>query len=68
MNPAELKEKVAKLGRAGLLAYGLFNSITYTSMFYVAFLAFESTGQNPAYNLKACLAVSAFLYRELEVA
>ncbi|KAG0627291.1 hypothetical protein M758_2G189300 [Ceratodon purpureus] len=56
MNAGELKEKVAKLGRAGLLAYGLFNAITYTTMFYVAFLAFEkSTGQNPANNLKACL-------------
>lgn len=61
MNPGEMKEKLAKLGRAGLLAYGLFNSITYTAMFYVAFLAFEkSTGQNPANNLKACLGVSTF--------
>lgn len=61
MNGGELREKVAKLGRAGLLAYGLFNAITYTTMFYVAFLAFEkSTGQNPANNLKACLGVSAF--------
>jgi hypothetical protein len=61
MNPGEMKEKLAKLGLAGLLAYGLFNSITYTTMFYVAFLAFEkSTGQNPANNLKACLGVSTF--------
>lgn len=59
MNPGELKEKVAKLGRAGLLAYGLFNAITYTTFFFIAFLAFEKTGQNPANNLKACLGVSS---------
>lgn len=55
MNAGDLKEKVAKLGRAGLLAYGLFNAITYTTFFFIAFLAFEKTGQNPANNLKACL-------------
>lgn len=59
MNAGELRDKVAKLGRAGLLAYGLFNGIIYTSFFVVAFLGFEkSTGQNPATNLKACLGVS----------
>lgn len=58
MNAGDLKEKVAKLGRAGLLAYGLFNAITYTTFFFIAFLAFEKTGQNPANNLKACLGVS----------
>jgi len=61
MNAGDLKEKVAKLGRAGLLAYGLFNGITYTTFFFIAFLAFEKTGQNPANNLKACLGVSIFL-------
>lgn len=55
MNGGDLKEKVAKLGRAGLLAYGLFNGITYTTFFFIAFLGFEKTGQNPANNLKACL-------------
>ena len=62
MNTGELRAKVAKLGRAGLLAYGLFNGITYTSFFVIAFLGFEkSTGQNPAANLKACLGVSTAL-------
>lgn len=55
MNAGDLKEKIAKLGRAGLLAYGVFNGITYTAFFFIAFLTFEKTGQNPANNLKACL-------------
>ncbi|XP_024368231.1 uncharacterized protein [Physcomitrium patens] len=56
MSSGKLREKITKLGRAGLLAYGLFNGITYTTFFFIAFLAFEkSTGQNPANNLKACL-------------
>lgn len=56
MNACELRDKISKLGRAGLLAYGLFSGIIYTSFFFIAFLAFEkSTGQNPANNLKGCL-------------
>ncbi|KAG0614062.1 hypothetical protein M758_6G148600 [Ceratodon purpureus] len=56
MNACQLRDKVSKLGRAGLLAYGLFSGIIYTTFFFIAFLAFEkSTGQNPANNLKGCL-------------
>lgn len=50
---------MAKLGLAAVLAYGLFDGVTYTSFFVLAFLGYEkSTGQNPAANLKALLGVS----------
>jgi hypothetical protein len=54
-----MRAQVAKLGLAAVLAYGLFDGITYTSFFVLAFLGYEkSTGQNPAANLKALLGVS----------
>lgn len=59
MDPAELRARVAKLGLAAVLAYGLFDGVTYTTFFVLAFLGYEkSTGQNPAANLKALLGVS----------
>ncbi len=58
-NAAEMRVQVAKLGLAAVLAYGLFDGVTYTSFFVLAFLGYEkSTGQNPAANLKALLGVS----------
>lgn len=58
-NAAEMRAQVAKLGLAAVLAYGLFDGVTYTSFFVLAFLGYEkSTGQNPAANLKALLGVS----------
>ncbi|OAE35011.1 hypothetical protein AXG93_1864s1390 [Marchantia polymorpha subsp. ruderalis] len=57
-NAAELRAKAAKWGLAAVLAYGLFDGITYTTFFVLAFLGYEkSTGQNPAANLKALLGV-----------
>lgn len=62
MNAAELRAKVSKWGLAAVLAYGLFDGITYTTFFVLAFLSYEkSTGNNPATNLKALLGVSVFL-------
>lgn len=59
MDPAELRARVAKLGLAAVLAYGLFDGVTYTTFFVLAFLGYEkSTGLNPAANLKALLGVS----------
>lgn len=59
MNASEMRAQVAKLGLAAVLAYGLFDGVTYTSFFVLAFLGYEkSTGQNPAANLKALLGVS----------
>ncbi|GJP29255.1 hypothetical protein CLOM_g23527 [Closterium sp. NIES-68] len=58
-----LKEKVAKLGLAAVLAYGLFDGITYTTFFVLAFLGYEkSTGLNPAANLKALLGIVVLMW------
>jgi len=55
---AEARARVAKLGLAAVLAYGLFDAVTYTTFFVLAFLGYEkSTGKNPAANLKALLGV-----------
>ncbi|CAI5466757.1 unnamed protein product [Closterium sp. Yama58-4] len=60
---AGLKEKVAKLGLAAVLAYGLFDGITYTTFFVLAFLGYEkSTGLNPAANLKALLGIVVLMW------
>lgn len=62
-NASEMRAQVAKLGLAAVLAYGLFDGVTYTSFFVLAFLGYEkSTGQNPAANLKALLGVSFRAY------
>lgn len=62
-NSAEMSAKLAKLGLAAVLAYGLFDGVTYTSFFVLAFLGYEkSTGKNPAANLQALLGVSISLY------
>lgn len=61
-NASEMRAQVAKLGLAAVLAYGIFDGVTYTSFFVLAFLGYEkSTGLNPAANLKALLGVS-YLY------
>jgi hypothetical protein len=44
------------------VAYGLFDAVTYTTFFILAFLGYEkSTGKNPAANLKALLGVCFLL-------
>lgn len=55
-----MRPRVAKLGLAVVLAYGLFDAVTYTTFFGLAFLGYEkSTGKNPAANLQALLGVSS---------
>ncbi|CAK9207443.1 unnamed protein product [Sphagnum troendelagicum] len=62
-NAAEMRVQVAKLGLAAVLAYGLFDGVTYTSFFVLAFLGYEkSTGQNPAANLKALLGIVILMW------
>ncbi|KAG0615484.1 hypothetical protein M758_5G044900 [Ceratodon purpureus] len=62
-NASEMRAQVAKLGLAAVLAYGLFDGVTYTSFFVLAFLGYEkSTGQNPAANLKALLGVVVLMW------
>ncbi|XP_016445254.2 uncharacterized protein LOC107770461 isoform X1 [Nicotiana tabacum] len=57
-NSAEMSAKLAKLGLAAVLAYGLFDGVTYTSFFVLAFLGYEkSTGNNPTANLQALLGI-----------
>lgn len=53
-----MSSKLAKLGLSAVLAYGLFDGVTYTSFFVLAFLGYDkSTGKNPAANLQALLGV-----------
>ncbi|GBG75487.1 hypothetical protein CBR_g20118 [Chara braunii] len=62
-NAAAVRAQVAKLGLAAVLAYGLIDGIMYTIFFIIAFLGYEkSTGQNPARNLKALLAVVIIMW------
>ncbi|KAM3374447.1 hypothetical protein P3S68_013161 [Capsicum galapagoense] len=57
-NSAEMSAKVAKLGLAAVLAYGIIDGVTYTSFFVLAFLGYEkTTGNNPAANLQALLGI-----------
>ena len=57
-NSADMSSKLAKLGLAAVLAYGILDAVTYTTFFTLAFLGYEkSTGNNPAANLKALLGV-----------
>ncbi|CAN6276814.1 unnamed protein product [Urochloa humidicola] len=60
---AEARARVAKLGLAAALAYGLFDAVTYTTFFVLAFLGYEkSTGKNPAANLKALLGIVILMW------
>lgn len=60
---AEMSAKVAKLGLSAVLAYGLFDGVTYTTFFVLAFLGYEkSTGKNPAANLQALLGVVLLMW------
>ncbi|XP_069155531.1 uncharacterized protein [Solanum lycopersicum] len=55
-NSAEMSAKVAKLGLAAVLAYGIIDGVTYTSFFVLAFMGYEkTTGNNPAANLQSLL-------------
>ncbi|KAF8014748.1 hypothetical protein BT93_H0523 [Corymbia citriodora subsp. variegata] len=62
-NSAEMSSKLAKLGLAAVLAYGLFDGVTYTTFFILAFLGYEkSTGKNPAANLQALLGIVILMW------
>ncbi|CAN4099188.1 unnamed protein product [Withania somnifera] len=57
-NSAEMSAKLAKLGLAAVLAYGIIDGVTYTSFFVLAFLGYEkTTGNNPAANLQSLLGI-----------
>ncbi|TMW86389.1 hypothetical protein EJD97_021463 [Solanum chilense] len=57
-NSAEMSAKVAKLGLAAVLAYGIIDGVTYTSFFVLAFMGYEkTTGNNPAANLQSLLGI-----------
>ncbi|GMN44245.1 hypothetical protein TIFTF001_013434 [Ficus carica] len=63
VNSAEMRSKLAKLGLAAVLAYGLFDGVTYISFFVMAFLGYEkSTGKNPAANLQALLRIVILMW------
>ncbi|GAB4842835.1 hypothetical protein Ancab_012812 [Ancistrocladus abbreviatus] len=62
-NSAEMSRKLAKLGLAAVLAYGLFDGVIYTTFFVLAFLGYEkSTGKNPAANLQALLGIVILMW------
>ncbi|KAL7106734.1 hypothetical protein ACP275_06G011700 [Erythranthe tilingii] len=62
-NSAEMSAKLAKLGLAAVLAYGIFDGITYTSFFVLAFLGYEkSTGKNPAANLQSLVGIVILMW------
>ncbi|XP_021685738.2 uncharacterized protein LOC110668721 [Hevea brasiliensis] len=62
-NSAEMSSKLAKLGLAAVLACGLFDAITYTTIFVLAFLGYEkSTEKNPAANLQALLGIVILMW------
>lgn len=53
-----MSAKVAKLGLAAVLAYGIIDGVTYTSFFVIAFMGYErTTGNNPAANLQSLLGI-----------
>ncbi|KAL9228993.1 hypothetical protein vseg_004512 [Gypsophila vaccaria] len=63
VNSAEMSAKLAKLGLAAVLGYGLFDGVTYTSFFVLAFLGYEkSTGNNPAANLQALVGIVIMMW------
>ncbi|KNA18754.1 hypothetical protein SOVF_067860 [Spinacia oleracea] len=58
-----MSAKLAKLGLAAVLAYGLFDGVTYTSFFVMAFLGYEkSTGNNPAANIKSLIGIVLLMW------
>ncbi|GAB2223457.1 hypothetical protein Droror1_Dr00017598 [Drosera rotundifolia] len=60
---AEMSRKPAKLGLAAVLAYGIFDGITYTSFFVMAFLGYEKvTGKNPAANIQALIGIVLLMW------
>ncbi|CAI9762547.1 unnamed protein product [Fraxinus pennsylvanica] len=65
-NSAELSSKLAELGLAAVLAYGIIGvtvTVTYTSFFVLAFLGYEkSNGKNPAANLQALLGILILMW------
>ncbi|EFN50505.1 hypothetical protein CHLNCDRAFT_140117 [Chlorella variabilis] len=49
---AELRTRLAALGLAAVLSYGLFDGVSYTIAFSLAFLGYEArTGLNPTQNV-----------------
>ena len=47
-----LRDKLVSLGPAAVLAYGLFDGVSYTIAFCIAFLGYEAkTGLNPTQNV-----------------
>lgn len=54
----QLAVKLKELGLSAILAYGLFDAVTYTTFFYIAFTAYEAqTGINPTTNVKAVIQI-----------
>ncbi|KAK3042790.1 hypothetical protein RJ639_001063 [Escallonia herrerae] len=60
---AQTSGRLAKLGLSAVLAYGIFDAVTYTTFFVLAFLGYEkSTGKNPAANLQALLGIVILMW------
>jgi hypothetical protein len=59
----EGKGKLAALGLAAVLAYGLFDGISYTIAFSIAFLGYEArTGLNPTQNVADLVKICVLMW------
>ena len=55
--------QVAALGLGAVLAYGIFDGVSYTAAFSIAFLSYEkATGLNPTANIKAILSIMVAMW------
>ncbi|GAB4823513.1 hypothetical protein N2152v2_010559 [Parachlorella kessleri] len=59
----EGKNRLAALGLAAVLAYGLFDGISYTTAFSIAFLGYEArTGLNPTQNVADLVKICVLMW------
>lgn len=60
---AELRAKLATLGLAAVLSYGLFDGVSYTIAFAFAFLGYEAqTGLNPTQNVSDIVKICILMW------
>eukprot|EP00890_Picochlorum_soloecismus_P004754 jgi/Picsp_1/527/NSC_00524-R1_protein len=59
----ELKKRLVALGPAAVLAYGLFDGVSYTIAFAIAFIGYEAkTGLNPTQNVADIVKICVLMW------